>query len=193
MAARVARDSGQVVLAEEPGLVIESTCHEKKVLGDETGQIIEYPLTKFVRSNQGTCINQRPIVSKGDLVEIGQPMADSSSTDRGDLALGQNILVAFMSWEGYNYEDAIILSQDMVKDDRFTSIHIGKHEAEARETKLGPEEITRDIPNVGEDSLRDLDEEGIIRIGAYVEPGDILVGKITPKGCLLYTSDAADE
>ncbi|MFP6679394.1 MAG: DNA-directed RNA polymerase subunit beta [Dehalococcoidia bacterium] len=182
MEARVARDSGQVVLAEEPGLVIESTGHEIKVLGDETGQIIEYPLTKFVRSNQGTCINQRPIVSKGDLVEIGQPMADSSSTDRGDLALGQNILVAFMSWEGYNYEDAIILSQDMVKDDRFTSIHIGKHEAEARETKLGPEEITRDIPNVGEDSLRDLDEEGIIRIGAYVEPGDILVGKITPKG-----------
>ncbi|MBT5320609.1 MAG: DNA-directed RNA polymerase subunit beta, partial [Chloroflexi bacterium] len=182
MEARVARDSGQVVLAEEAGLVIESTGHEIKVLGDETGQIIEYPLTKFVRSNQGTCINQRPIVNKGDIVEIGQPMADSSSTDRGDLALGQNILVAFMSWEGYNYEDAIILSQDMVKDDRFTSIHIGKHEAEARETKLGPEEITRDIPNVGEDSLRDLDEEGVIRIGAYVEPGDILVGKITPKG-----------
>jgi len=182
MEARVARDSGQVVLAEEAGLVIESTGHEIKVLGDETGQIIEYPLTKFVRSNQGTCINQRPIVNKGDIVEIGQPMADSSSTDRGDLALGQNILVAFMSWEGYNYEDAIILSQDMVKDDRFTSIHIGKHEAEARETKLGPEEITRDLPNVGEDSLRDLDEEGVIRIGAYVEPGDILVGKITPKG-----------
>jgi len=182
MEARVARDSGQVVLAEEAGLVIESTGLEIKVLGDETGQIIEYPLTKFVRSNQGTCINQRPIVNKGDIVEIGQPMADSSSTDRGDLALGQNILVAFMSWEGYNYEDAIILSEDMVKDDRFTSIHIGKHEAESRETKLGPEEITRDIPNVGEDSLRDLDEDGIIRIGAYVEPGDILVGKITPKG-----------
>jgi len=170
------------VLAEEAGLVIESTGMEIKVLGDESGQIIEYPLTKFVRSNQGTCINQRPIVNKGDIVEIGQPMADSLSTDRGDLALGQNILVAFMSWEGYNYEDAIILSEDMVKDDRFTSIHIGKHEAESRETKLGPEEITRDIPNVGEDSLRDLDEEGIIRIGAYVEPGDILVGKITPKG-----------
>ena len=182
MEARVARDSGQVVLAEEAGLVIESTGMEIKVLGDESGQIIEYPLTKFVRSNQGTCINQRPIVNKGDIVEIGQPMADSLSTDRGDLALGQNILVAFMSWEGYNYEDAIILSEDMVKDDRFTSIHIGKHEAESRETKLGPEEITRDIPNVGEDSLRDLDEEGIIRIGAYVEPGDILVGKITPKG-----------
>ena len=182
MEARVARDSGQVVLAEEAGLVIESTGLEIKVLGDESGQIIEYPLTKFVRSNQGTCINQRPIVNKGDIVEIGQPMADSSSTDRGDLALGQNILVAFMSWEGYNYEDAIILSEDMVKDDRFTSIHIGKHEAESRETKLGPEEITRDIPNVGEDSLRDLDEEGVIRIGAYVEPGDILVGKITPKG-----------
>ena len=182
MEARVARDSGQVVLAEEAGLVIESTGLVIKVLGDETGQIIEYPLTKFVRSNQGTCINQRPIVSKGDIVAIGQPMADSSSTDRGDLALGQNILVAFMSWEGYNYEDAIILSEDMVKDDRFTSIHIGKHETESRETKLGPEEITRDIPNVGEDSLRDLDEEGVIRIGAYVEPGDILVGKITPKG-----------
>ncbi len=157
MEARVARDSGQVVLAEEAGLVIESTGLEIKVLGDETGQIIEYPLTKFVRSNQGTCINQRPIVNKGDIVEIGQPMADSSSTDQGDLALGQNILVAFMSWEGYNYEDAIILSEDMVKDDRFTSIHIGKHEAESRETKLGPEEITRDIPNVGEESLRDLD------------------------------------
>ena len=182
MEARVARDSGQVVLAEEAGLVIESTGLEIKVLSDESGQITEYPLTKFVRSNQGTCINQRPIVRKGDIVEIGQPMADSSSTDRGDLALGQNILVAFMSWEGYNYEDAIILSQDMVKDDRFTSIHIGKHETESRETKLGPEEITRDIPNVGEDSLRDLDEEGVIRIGAYVEPGDILVGKITPKG-----------
>ena len=182
MEARVARDSGQVILAEEPGLVIASTGAEIKVLGDNTGQIAEYPLTKFVRSNQGTCINQRPIVNKGDIVTLGQPLADSSSTDRGDLALGQNILVAFMSWEGYNYEDAIILSEDMVRDDRFTSIHIGKHEAEARETKLGPEEITRDIPNVGEDSLRDLDEEGVIRIGAYVGPGDILVGKITPKG-----------
>ncbi|MCH7592985.1 MAG: DNA-directed RNA polymerase subunit beta [Chloroflexi bacterium] len=182
METRVARDSGQVVLAEEAGLVIESTGYQIKVLGDESGKVIEYPLTKFVRSNQGTCINQRPIVDKGDIVTLGQPLGDSSSTDRGDLALGQNILVAFMSWEGYNYEDAIILSEDMVKDDRFTSIHIAKHEAEARETKLGPEEITRDIPNVGEDSLRDLDEEGVIRIGAYVGPGDILVGKITPKG-----------
>ena len=135
-----------------------------------------------MRSNQGTCINQRPIVSRGIRVKKGDVLADSSSTDHGELALGQNVLVAFMSWEGYNFEDAIILSRKLVEDDRFTSIHIEKHEVEARDTKLGPEEITRDIPNVGEESLRDLDEDGIIRVGAEIGPGDILVGKITPKG-----------
>ena len=137
---------------------------------------------KFTRTNQGTCFDQRSVVRKGDLVKKGDTLADSSSTENGELALGQNILVAFMSWEGYNYEDAIILSERLVKDDMFTSIHIEKHEMEARETKLGPEEITRDIPNVGEASLRDLDDMGIIRVGADVGPGDILVGKVTPKG-----------
>jgi DNA-directed RNA polymerase subunit beta len=141
-----------------------------------------YPLVKFMRSNQSTCVNQHPIVWPGQVVEAGQPLADSSSTDQGALALGHNALVAFMSWEGYNFEDAVIVSEALVRDDRFTSIHIEKYECEARDTKLGPEEITRDIPNVGEDALRDLDENGVIRIGAKVEPGDILVGKITPKG-----------
>jgi len=139
-------------------------------------------LMKFLRSNQGTCVNQRPIISRGDVVTKSQVLADSSSTGQGALALGQNVLVAFMSWEGYNFEDAIIVSEQMVREDRFTSIHIEKHEVEARDTKLGPEEITRDIPNVGEENLRDLDEEGVIRVGAEISPGDILVGKITPKG-----------
>jgi DNA-directed RNA polymerase subunit beta len=137
---------------------------------------------KFVRTNQGTCINQRPLVNKGDRIEVGRVLADSSATENGELALGQNVTVAFMSWEGYNFEDAIILSSRMVEQDMFTSIHINKHEVEARDTKLGPEEITRDIPNVGEESLRELDEDGIIRIGAEVRPDDTLVGKITPKG-----------
>jgi len=137
---------------------------------------------KFVRTNQGTCVNQRPIVNRGDLVETGQVLADSSATEQGELALGQNVVCAFMSWKGHNYEDAIIISNHLVEKDKFTSIHIEKHELEARDTKLGPEEITRDIPNVGEESLRELDEDGIIRIGAEVGPGDILVGKITPKG-----------
>jgi DNA-directed RNA polymerase subunit beta len=141
-----------------------------------------YPLKKFVRTNQGTCTNQHLIVGKGDSVQKGQVLADSTATDQGELALGQNVLCAFMSWEGYNFEDAVIISESLVKEDKFTSIHIEKHEIEARETKLGPEEITRDIPNVGEESLRNLDERGIIRIGAEVESGDILVGKITPKG-----------
>ena len=141
-----------------------------------------YPLMKFVRTNQGTCVNQRPVVSKGDKVKKGEVIADGSATDRGELALGQNIICAFMSWRGYNFEDAIIISDRLVKNDRFTSIHIEKYEIEARETKLGSEEITRDIPNVGEESLRDLDESGIIRIGAEVGPGSILVGKISPKG-----------
>ena len=137
---------------------------------------------KFVRSNQTTCINQRPVVDKGILVNKGQAIADSSSTDQGELALGQNLKVGFMSFDGYNYEDAIILNQDLVKDDRYTSIHIEKHDLEARDTKLGPEEITRDIPNVGEESLSDLDDMGIVRVGAWVTAGDILVGKVTPKG-----------
>ena len=178
---RVASDSGQVVMSEIEGIVSESTSDCVKILGVD-GKEVEYPLTKFVRSNQGTSINQHPIVHKGDRVAPGSPLADSSSTENGELALGQNLLVGFMTYEGFNYEDAIILNEDLVKDDRYTSIHIDKHEVEARETKLGPEEITRDIPNVGEESLRDLDEEGIVRIGAWVTPGDILVGKITPKG-----------
>ena len=187
---RVARDSGQVTLAKAGGVVsavgAERDDQDRLIyvvkVRDKKG--VEHPhrLQKFIRSNQGTCINQRPIVRKGDVVQAGEPLADSSSTDRGELALGQNILCAFMSWEGYNFEDAIILSERLVKDDRFTSVHIEKHEVEARDTKLGPEEITRDIPNVGEESLRDLDERGIVRIGAEVNPGDILVGKITPKG-----------
>ena len=178
---RVATDSGQVVMSETDGVVSGSTSDYVRVLGED-GETTEYPLTKFVRSNQGTSINQHPIVHKGDMVISGSPLADSSSTENGELALGQNLLVGFMTFDGYNYEDAIILNEDLVKDDRYTSIHIDKHEVEARETKLGPEEITRDIPNVGEESLRDLDEEGIVRIGAWVTPGDILVGKITPKG-----------
>ena len=176
-----ARDSGQVILAEEDGEIVSATA-ESIAVKYKSGTEKLYPLLKFMRSNQGTCINQRPIVNRGDKVKQGQPLADSSSTDKGELALGQSVLVAFMAWEGYNFEDAIILSEGLVRDDKFTSIHMSKHEVEARETKLGPEEITRDIPNVGEESLRDLDEDGVIRIGAEVGPGDILVGKITPKG-----------
>ncbi|MEX0761554.1 MAG: DNA-directed RNA polymerase subunit beta [Dehalococcoidia bacterium] len=181
MEGRVAMDSGQVVLSETDGVVVSAAGESVKVMNSE-GEVFDHPITKFIRSNQGTCINQHPIVHKGDRVSKGGPLADSSSTENGELALGQNLMVGFMSWEGYNYEDAIIISEDLVKDDRFTSIHIEKHEVEARETKLGPEEITRDIPNVGEESLRDLDDEGVIRVGAWVGPGDILVGKITPKG-----------
>ena len=181
MEGRVAKDSGQLMVSHTNGIVQEST-GDRIVIVDEAGEEHEFKLRKFLRSNQGTCINQRPIVNRGDYVNIGDVLCDSSSTDGGELALGQNVLVAFMSWEGYNFEDAIILSEKLVKDDRFTSIHIEKHEVEARDTKLGPEEITRDIPNVGEESLRDLDEEGIIRVGAEIGPGDILVGKITPKG-----------
>ncbi|HXG39571.1 MAG TPA: DNA-directed RNA polymerase subunit beta [Candidatus Limnocylindrales bacterium] len=179
--ARAALDSGHVIVARRPGVVTSVTAERIQVEAD-SGELDEYRLLKFVRSNQGTCINQRPIVDVGQRVEAGQPIADSSSTDRGELALGRNILVAFMSWEGGNYEDAIVISERLVRDDLFTSIHIEKHEVEARDTKLGPEEITRDIPNVGEEALKDLDEEGIVYIGAEVRPGDILVGKITPKG-----------
>ena len=178
---RVARDSGQVVLSRANGVITSVTGRNIVVLDDE-GVEHQHPLIKFARTNQGTCFDQRPTVAAGDIVKKGDVLADSSSTDHGDLALGQNVLVAFMSWEGYNYEDAIIISERLVKEDYFTSTHIEKHEMEARETKLGPEEITRDIPNVGEGSLRDLDERGIIRVGADVGPGDILVGKVTPKG-----------
>jgi DNA-directed RNA polymerase subunit beta len=181
MEVRAARDSGQVVLAEKAGEVLSATGAEI-VLLEEDGTRRTYPLRKFNRSNQSTCIDQRPAVFKGDIVQVGDVLADSSSTDRGELALGQNVVVAFLSWQGGNYEDAILISERLVQEDRFSSIHIEKHETEARDTKLGPEEITRDIPNVGEDALKDLDEEGIIRIGAEVGPGDILVGKITPKG-----------
>ena len=178
---RVAKDSGQVVLALVDGTV-QSVDGTNITIQDDNGENHDHELLKFQRTNQGTCFNQRPIVQKGDRVLAGDALADSSSTENGELALGQNVLVAFMSWEGYNYEDAIILSERLVKDDYFTSVHIEKHEMESRETKLGPEEITRDIPNVAEASLRDLDERGIIRIGADVSPGDILVGKVTPKG-----------
>ena len=178
---QVAVDSGQVVVSPADGEVTSVTARQITVVDDD-GVEHEMRLRKFVRSNQGTCINQRPIVNKGDRVAKGQPLADSSSTEDGELALGQNILVAFMTWEGGNFEDAILISERVVREDLFTSIHIEKHEVEARDTKLGPEEITRDIPNVGEEGLRHLDERGIIHIGAEVGPGDILVGKITPKG-----------
>ncbi len=181
MEVQTARDSGQVVLAQQDG-VVHSVTGGEVVIRDAAGELHHYRLRKYVRSNQGTCISQRPIVRRGQRVRAGDPLADSSSTDGGELALGQNVLVAFMSWEGGNFEDAILLSESLVREDKFTSIHIEKHEVEARDTKLGPEEITRDIPNVGEDSLRDLDENGIIRVGAEVKAGDILVGKITPKG-----------
>jgi len=181
MEVRAAFDSGQVVVADRPGVVTSVTA-ERIEIETDAGELDAYRLQKFVRSNQGTCINQRPIVDVGQRVDAGQAIADSSSTENGELALGRNVLVAFMSWEGGNYEDAIVISDRLVKDDLFTSIHIEKHEIESRDTKLGPEEITRDIPNVGEESLKDLDEEGIVYIGAEVRPGDILVGKITPKG-----------
>jgi DNA-directed RNA polymerase subunit beta len=181
METEAAKHSGQVVFAQNAGVVSSVTGSQIEVIEDD-GFVRVYPLLKFVRTNQGTCINQKPVIQKGTRVEAGHVMADSSATDRGELALGQNVLCAFMSWRGYNYEDAIIISSRLLKEDKFTSIHIEKHEVEARDTKLGPEEITRDIPNVGEESLRDLDENGVIRIGAEVGPGDILVGKITPKG-----------
>jgi len=178
---QVAVDSGHAIPSKVAGEVVSCTAREIVILDDD-GQTHVHRLRKFVRSNQGTCINQRPIVHKGDRITKGQAIADSSSTENGELALGQNILVAFMVWEGGNFEDAILISERIVQEDYFTSIHIEKYEIDARETKLGQEEITRDIPNVGEDGLRNLDERGIIYIGARVGPGDILVGKITPKG-----------
>jgi DNA-directed RNA polymerase subunit beta len=176
-----ARDSGQVALARTDGVVLSAT-GDKMVVLEDTGEEREYRLRKFMRSNQDTCINQRPSVVRGQRVRQGEIIADSSSTDNGELALGQNVLVAFMPWEGGNFEDAILVSERLVREDIFTSIHIEKYEVEARDTKLGPEEITRDIPNVGQDSLRNLDDRGIIYVGAEVQPNDILVGKITPKG-----------
>src|SRR5579872_1012517 len=178
---RSAKDSGSLIVSDVAG-VVSRVDAKGIVLTLEDGTEKHFDLLKFVRSNAGTCINQRPIVKFGDRVVAGQVLADGPSSDDGELALGQNVLVAFMPWEGYNYEDAILISERMVKEDRFTSIHIEEYECEARDTKLGPEEITRDIPNVGEDSLKDLDERGIVRIGAEVRPEDILVGKVTPKG-----------
>jgi DNA-directed RNA polymerase subunit beta len=170
MERQAALDSGQVVVAEEDGKVVSVTSRQIVVAGEDGFHI--YPLRRYNRSNQSTCIDQRPVVDKGDQVKKGDILADSSSTDHGELALGQNILVAFMSWEGGNYEDAILISESMVREDKFTSIHIEKHEVEARDTKLGPEEITRDIPNVGEDALKNLDENGIVRVGAEVGPAN---------------------
>jgi DNA-directed RNA polymerase subunit beta len=181
MEAYSAVDSGQLVVAEEDGEIVSVTGRAIKVREND-GNIRTYTLQKYRRSNQSTCIDQRPAVIKGQRIKKGQIIGDSSSSVDGNLALGQNVLIAFVSWEGGNFEDAILLSEKLVQDDRYTSVHIEKHEVEARDTKLGPEEITRDIPNVGEDTIRNLDEHGIIRIGAEVGPNDILVGKITPKG-----------
>ena len=178
---KAACDSGVVLLSRENGVVTRVTADEIVIRG-ESGEEMRYHLTKFARSNQGTCINQHPIVKEGEIVKKGQVIADGPSTDEGEISLGRNVLIGFMTWEGYNYEDAVLISERLVKDDVYTSIHIEEYESEARDTKLGPEEITRDIPGVGEDALRDLDERGIIRIGAEVRANDILVGKVTPKG-----------
>ena len=178
---RAATDAGDVILADKAGVVEESCADYVTVMNDD-GTRTTYLVSKFRRSNQGTCFNQKPIVEEGDRVERGQVLADGPCTDHGEMALGKNLLAAFMPWEGHNYEDAIILSQRLVQDDVLSSIHIEEHEVDARDTKLGPEEITRDIPNVSDEVLADLDERGIIRIGAEVVNGDILVGKVTPKG-----------
>ena len=178
---KAAVDSGVLVIAREDGIA-EKVTSDEIIIKSEDGKKHVYKLTKFSRSNQGTCINQRPIINKGDVIKKGDVLADGPSTDHGELALGQNPLIGFMTWEGYNYEDAILLSERLIKEDIYTSVHIEEYEVEARDTKVGPEEITRDIPNVGEDALKDLDERGIIRIGAEVRSGDILVGRVTPKG-----------
>ena len=178
---KVAVDSGVCILAKNAG-VVERVTGDEIVIRKDDGGVDKYSVLKFKRSNQGTCVNQRPIVYKGDKVVKGQVLADGPATEHGELALGYNVIVAYMPWEGYNYEDAILLSEDLVKADVFTSIHIEEYDCDARDTKLGEEEITRDIPNVSEEALKDLDERGIIRIGAEVRPGDILVGKVTPKG-----------
>ncbi len=180
--AQAARDSGMVIISDVTGEISYVSATEIRVREDVTGDERSYPLQKYQRSNQDTCLNQKPIAYEGDQVVKGQVIADGSATEGGELALGQNVLVAYMPWEGYNYEDAILISERLINEDVYTSIHIEKFEIEARQTKLGPEEITREIPNVGEDSLRNLDERGIIRVGAWCESGDILVGKVTPKG-----------
>ena len=178
---RAAKDSGILQIASSNG-TIEKVTADEITLKTDKGQIEKYHLRKFKRTNGGTCINQRPIVVKGEKVKAGDVIADGPATDKGEMSLGKNVLIAFATWEGYNYEDAVLISERLVKEDVYTSIHIEEYDCECRDTKLGPEEITRDIPNVGEDSLKDLDENGIIRIGAEVRPGDILVGKVTPKG-----------
>ncbi len=178
---RAAKDSGILQIAKSNGTITKVTGDEITLKTDK-GEIEKYHLRKFKRTNGGTCINQRPIVVKGEKVKAGDVIADGPSTDKGEMALGKNVLIAFATWEGYNYEDAVLISERLVREDVYTSIHIEEYDCECRDTKLGPEEITRDIPNVGEDSLKDLDENGIIRIGAEVRPGDILVGKVTPKG-----------
>jgi DNA-directed RNA polymerase subunit beta len=190
------KDSGAAVICKYNGIVEHVEAREvwvrriEEIDGqDVKGNLDKYRLLKFIRSNQGTCYNQRPIVSVGDRVTKGEILADGPSMELGELALGRNVLVAFMTWDGYNYEDAIIMSERLVKDDVYTSIHIEEYESESRDTKLGPEEITRDIPNVGEDALRNLDERGIIRIGAEVKDGDLLVGKVTPKGVTELTAE----
>ncbi len=178
---KAAVDSGVVVVSQVEGVVCKSSAQEIQIR-DKEGRVHSYKLTKFMRSNQGTCINQRPIVNIGDEIKKGDVIADGPATDNGEISLGKNMLIGFMTWEGYNYEDAVLINEALVKEDKFTSIHIEEYEIEARDTKLGPEEITRDIPNVGEDVLKELDERGIIRVGAEVRAGDILVGKVTPKG-----------
>ena len=178
---KAAVDSGVCIIAKQDGIV-HSVSADEIIIKDDVGLEYRYKLTKFKRSNQGTCVNQRPIVNKGERVEKGQVLADGPATADGEVSLGKNALIGFMTWEGYNYEDAVLLNENLVKNDVFTSIHIEEYEIECRDTKLGPEEITRDIPNVGDDALKDLDENGIIRIGAEVHAGDILVGKVTPKG-----------
>lgn len=191
-----AKDSGAAIVSKTKGIVERVTAKEiwvrrlEEVDGKEIkGDLDKYRLQKFIRSNQGTSYNQRPIVSEGDVVHKREILADGPSMEQGEMALGRNVLVGFMTWEGYNYEDAIILSERLVKDDVYTSVHIEEYESEARDTKLGPEEITRDIPNVGEDALRNLDERGIIRVGAEVKDSDILVGKVTPKGVTELTAE----
>ncbi len=186
---KAALDSGVLPKARNAGTVTYVSANEIRIEQEGTGVIDTYRLLKFKRSNQGTCINQKPLVERGEYVEKGSLLADGPSTDLGEIALGKNIRMGFITWEGYNYEDAMLISEELVRDDVFTSIHIEEYESEARDTKLGPEEITRDIPNVGEDSLKDIDERGIIRIGAEVRSGDILVGKVTPKGETDLTSE----
>jgi len=178
---RAAKDAGDVIVATGSGVVSEVSA-DSITVQEDGGKHLTYAVRKFDRSNQGTCYNQRPIVGEGDRVEAGQVIADGPCTENGEMALGRNLLVAFMPWEGHNYEDAIILNQRLVQDDVLSSIHIEEHEIDARDTKLGPEEITRDLPNLSDEVLADLDERGIIRIGADVVPGDLLVGKVTPKG-----------